>query len=138
MIPEVITAEAMLHNFHASTRLIQRLETMIEAPVIHTDFQLSEQTTANIEHYKDNLRKYVDELAMSQENTLSLLKKIAMDKPDAFRVLYYRYIASVGQLTPWLVIAEEMSFSISYIYDLHRKGLELMDSILKKERAANG
>lgn len=133
MTPKVTTAEVMLHDFSASTRLIQRLESLIEAPVIRADFQLSEKTMANIEHYKDNLRKYVDELAASQENTLSLLKKIGMDNPDAFRVLYYRYIASVGQLTPWLVISNEMNFRMSHIYQLHRTGLDAMDSILAME-----
>lgn len=133
MIPKATTAEVMLHDFSASTRLIQRLEALIEAPVIHADFQLSEKTMANIEHYKDNLRKYVDELATIQENTLSLLKKIGMDNPDAFRVLYYRYIASVGQLTPWLVISNEMNFRMSHIYQLHRTGLDAMDSILAME-----
>ena len=133
MTPKVTTAEVMLHDFSASTRLIQRLESLIEAPVIRADFQLFEKTMANIEHYKDNLRKYVDELAASQENTLSLLKKIGMDNPDAFRVLYYRYIASVGQLTPWLVISNEMNFRMSHIYQLHRTGLDAMDSILAME-----
>lgn len=133
MTPKVTTAEVMLHDFSASTRLIQRLEALIEAPVIRADFQLSEKTMANIEHYKDNLRKYVDELATIQENTLSLLKKIGMDNPDAFRVLYYRYIASVGQLTPWLVISNEMNFRMSHIYQLHRTGLDAMDSILAME-----
>lgn len=133
MTPKVTTAEVMLHDFSASTRLIQRLEALIEAPVIRADFQLSEKTMANIEHYKDNLRKYVDELATNQENTLSLLKKIGADNPDAFRVLYYRYIASVGQLTPWLVISNEMNFRMSYIYRLHRTGLDAMDSILAME-----
>lgn len=133
MTPKVTTAEVMLHDFSASTRLIQRLEALIEAPVIRADFQLSEKTMANIEHYKDNLRKYVDELATNQENTLSLLKKIGTDNPDAFRVLYYRYIASVGQLTPWLVISNEMNFRMSHIYRLHRTGLDAMDSILAME-----
>lgn len=133
MTPKATTAEVMLHDFSASTRLIQRLEALIEAPVIRADFQLSEKTMANIEHYKDNLRKYVDELTTSQENTLSLLKKIGMDNSDAFRVLYYRYIASVGQLTPWLVISNEMNFRISHIYRLHRTGLDAMDSILAME-----
>lgn len=133
MIQKATTAEVMLHDFSAETRLIQRLEALIEAPVIRADFQLSEKTMANIEHYKDNLRKYVDELATIQENTLSLLKKIGMDNPDAFRVLYYRYIASVGQLTPWLVISNEMNFRMSHIYQLHRTGLDAMDSILAME-----
>lgn len=133
MTPKVTTAEVMLHDFSASTRLIQRLEALIEAPVVQVQFPLSEKTMANIEHYKDNLRKCVDELATSQENTLSLLKKIGMDNPDAFRVLYYRYIASVGQLTPWLVISNEMNFRMSHIYQLHRTGLDAMDSILAME-----
>lgn len=133
MTPIVTTAEMMLHNFHASTRLIQRLEALIEAPVIQVQFPLSEKTMANIKDYKDNLRKYVDELATSQENTLSLLKKIGMDHPDAFRVLYYRYIASIGQLTPWLVIGKEMNFGMAYVYQLHRRGLDAMDSILAME-----
>lgn len=138
MTPKASPAEIMLHDFSEVTRLIWRLQALIEAPFIQTPFQLSEKTIANIENYKENLRNYVDGLATSQENTLSLLKRIAIDNPDAFRVLYYRYIASVGKLTPWLAIGDEMHYGMEYIYRLHRKGLDLMDAILGKERAANG
>lgn len=138
MTPKTSQAEIMLHDFSREAALIRRLKNILENPVPQVTFELSRKTRTTIERFTQTVLDQIDDLNAEMKETLNYLKKVAEVHPDAYAVLFYRYIANEERIAPWLAVGEEMHYGIAYIYQLHRKGLDIMDSILEKERGANG
>ena len=138
MTPKASSAELMLRNFSKKSALMRQLQNIIENPAPQIPFELSEETRTTIEKFTQALLKRIDDLTAEMKETVNYLMKVSEVHPDAYAVLFYRYIASRERITPWLAITDEMHYGIGYIYNLHRKGLDIMDAILEKERAANG
>ena len=138
MTPKASSAELMLRNFSKKSALIRQLQNIIENPAPQIPFELSEETRTTIEKFTQTLLDRIDDLTAEMKETVNYLMKVSDVDPDAYAVLFYRYIASREQITPWLAITDEMHYGICNLYRLHRTGLNIMDAILEKERAANG
>ncbi len=138
MTPKASSAELMLRNFSKKSALIRQLQNIIENPAPQIPFELSEETRTTIEKFTQTLLDRIDDLTAEMKETVNYLMKVSDVDPDAYAVLFYRYIASRERITPWLAITDEMHYGICNLYRLHRTGLDIMDTILEKERAANG
>lgn len=125
-------AQELLEQITSGNRLILKLQSCMN----DLDFPgvtLSHKNEVDIQAFKDDIQRYIDQLIAQREKIVSLVGQI----PDVEvqTVLKFRYglYGNETKKMPWFDVFEIMHFESRAVYDRHRKGIDYLNRLLEQE-----
>lgn len=76
---------------------------------------------------QDEINSYVDQFVDARKDVLQILEKL--DDPDQYSVLHERYVL----YKTFEQIAEDLNFSPQWIFTIHGRALQKVNSLLKEQ-----
>lgn len=131
---EPTRAQMLLEQVTTGNKLIRRLQAVKDHPINPVPVKLSLSNKAKIQAFQNEVQQHIDQLTTQQERVAALVKQVP-DK-NARIVLQLRYgLHENGTMkTQWFDMPELVNYELTSVYRFHRKGLDLLEDMLEKER----
>lgn len=133
---EGLRAERLLDELAPIQRLITRLKAVIDESMAPEGWNSPKGTQAKINSFKGCLQAHIDQLTAQRKETLSLIERVS--DPEAHIVLFWRYAVMDDKVMPWMDVSEKVHYEPATLYKYHRRGIEEIEAICRKEGIQHG
>lgn len=133
-MPEPTRAQMLLEQVTTGNKLIRRLQAVKAHPLGPVPVKLSISNKTKIQAFRDDVQQHIDQLTAQREQVAALVEQIPDETAQLVLQLRYGLLGCETKKTQWLDMPELVNYELTTVHRYHRKGLDLLEDMLEKER----